>query len=146
MAIVANANGTTERNGTVVTTCLPSGQHKTSNSGQWSVGKLNITGAGSGYAVGDALTFSGSSNNAATGEVATVDGAGSITSVRIIKRGSGYASDPTVSITTSGGSSGTITAEIGDTVDHSRDVANNDIAAINTRWDARFDDPTYYSA
>ena len=33
MAIVANANGTTERNGTVVTTCLPNGQYKTDTDG-----------------------------------------------------------------------------------------------------------------
>ena len=146
MAIVVNASGTTERNGTVVTTCLPNGNYLTSNNGQWSVGKLNITGAGSGYAAGDTLVFSGSANNAATGEVATVNDAGVITAVRIINRGSGYASDPTVSITTSGGTSGTITAEIGDTVDHSRDIAVADIADINTRWNTRFDDPTYYSA
>jgi hypothetical protein len=33
MAIAVNANGTTERNGTVVTTCLPTGQFKTDNDG-----------------------------------------------------------------------------------------------------------------
>jgi len=71
MAIVANAKGTTERNGTVVTTCLPNGQYKTDNDGSQ----------------GD-----------------------------------------------------------GQTVDHSRDIAVNDIASINTRWNARFDDPTFYSA
>ena len=71
MAIVINASGTTERNGTVVTTCLPTGQYKTDNDGDQ----------------GD-----------------------------------------------------------GQTPDHSRDVTNIDIAAINTRWDSRFDDPTYYSA
>jgi len=71
MAIVVNASGTTERNGTVVTTCLPTGQFKTDNDGPQ----------------GD-----------------------------------------------------------GQTPDHSRDIAVADIAAINTRWDDRFDDPTYYSA
>tara|TARA_R100000008_G_scaffold28084_5_gene15551 strand:- start:3070 stop:3303 length:234 start_codon:yes stop_codon:yes gene_type:complete len=77
MAIVDNAKGTTERNGTVVTTCLPNGQYKTDNDGT----------AGDGSTQGH-----------------------------------------------------------GETPDYSRDVAINDIASINTRWDARFDDPTYYSA
>ena len=71
MAIVVNASGTTERNGTVVTTCLPTGAYKTDNDGDQ----------------GD-----------------------------------------------------------GETPDYSRDVTNLDIAAINTRWDDRFDDPTNYSA
>ena len=71
MAIVVNANGTTERNGTVVTTCLPTGQFKTDNDGPH----------------GD-----------------------------------------------------------GQTPDNSRDITNLDIAAMNTRWNDRFDDPTYYSA
>lgn len=71
MAIAVNANGTTERNGTVVTTCLPTGQFKTDNDGDQ----------------GD-----------------------------------------------------------GQTPDHSRDITNLDIAVMNTRWNDRFDDPTFYSA
>ena len=71
MAIAVNANGTTERNGTVVTTCLPNGQFKTDNDGDQ----------------GD-----------------------------------------------------------GQTPDNSRDVTNIDIAVMNTRWNDRFDDPTFYSA
>ena len=71
MAIAVNENGTTERNGSVVTTCLPTGQFKTDNDGPH----------------GD-----------------------------------------------------------GQTPDNSRDITSLDIATMNTRWDSRFDDPTYYSA
>ena len=71
MAIAVNASGTTERNGTVVTTCLPNGQFKTDNDGD---------------------------------------------------QGDGQAPD------------------------HSRDITSVDLAVMNTRWNDRFDDPTYYSA
>ena len=139
------------KHGTVVTTCLPTGEYKTSNSGQSPLGGLIITNAGSGYAVGDALVFTiipdtNIPTNVATAEVISVTGAGGIAAVRITSRGSGYGGAPTVTITSSGGSSGTITAELDFVSNRKRDIEDLDHAAINTRWDSRFDDPTYYSA
>jgi len=37
--VTTNANGTTERNGSVVTTCLPTGVYKTDNDGDQGDGK-----------------------------------------------------------------------------------------------------------
>ena len=85
--VATNANGTTERNGSVVTTCLPTGVFKTDNNGDLG---------------------------------------------------------PTHNTTTSSDEYG-IRAYDGN-VDQSRDVAGLDVAAIETRWTNRFDDPTYYSA
>ena len=70
-----------------------------------------VTAAGTGYANGDRVTFSGDSGTGAVGYVVT-DSAGRVTDVSMIAGGSGY-SDPTASITTSGGSGATLEPIIG---------------------------------
>ena len=86
-----------------------------SNSGVGIVNSVSIGTAGSGYANDDALVFAngGITNGAlpslnAIGTVGT-DGSGVITSVTLTGHGNGYYHAPTVTITTSGGSSGVLT-------------------------------------
>tara|TARA_Y100000588_G_scaffold392617_1_gene505184 strand:+ start:1250 stop:3304 length:2055 start_codon:yes stop_codon:yes gene_type:complete len=78
-----------------------------------SVSGITISSGGTGYAVDDAIVFSGgslrsSATTQATGKVATVDGSGAITSVSITSGGSGYVSTPSITITTAGGSAASL--------------------------------------
>ena len=86
------------------------------NSGVGIVNSVTISAAGSGYANGDALVFAGGGittgklpTTNAVGTV-TTNGSGGITGVTLSNNGVGYYSAPTITITTSGGSSGTLTA------------------------------------
>ncbi len=74
------------------------------------VTEISIDVAGTGYVVGDAI--SGDSGDFA-GEVSAVGGSGEITAVTISDPGI-YASVPTLSVTSSGGSGATLTATVAD--------------------------------
>ena len=84
------------------------------NSGVGIVNSVTISTAGSGYANGDALVFASGgitvgklpTTNAA-GSV-TTNGSGGITAVAVTNNGAGYYTPPTITITTSGGSSGVL--------------------------------------
>lgn len=74
------------------------------------IDSIEIGNAGSGYAVGDSLVFSNTTDQqgdnfvTASGEVGAVDGSGAITAINLYSRGIGYKKLPTITITTSGGS------------------------------------------
>jgi len=74
--------------------------------------KVEVTAAGSGYVVGEKLTFS--NGVGADVEVASVDGSGGILTVSIINPGYDFPSTPTVGITTAGGSGATFSATLAD--------------------------------
>lgn len=77
------------------------------------VGALTIASGGTGYAVDDAITGTGGNGSGFAGKVTSVDGSGVITGVEITTHGSGYTSAPTLSVTTSGGSTASITCTLG---------------------------------
>lgn len=78
---------------------------------------ISIGTAGTGYAVGEALVFSGGNpTTAAAGTIASVGGSGEITGFTITNYGAGYASVPTVTISTAAGVSGVLTANLTDNV------------------------------
>ena len=84
------------------------------NSGVGIVNSVTISAAGSGYANNDALVFAGGGITTGTlpttnaiGTV-TTNGSGGITGITLSNNGVGYYSAPTITITTSGGSSGTL--------------------------------------
>ena len=85
------------------------------NSGVGIVNSVTITAAGSGYSNSDALVFAG--GGITTGKLPTTNavgtitanGSGGITAVTLSNNGVGYYGAPTITITTSGGSSGTLT-------------------------------------
>jgi len=64
----------------------------------WGVQAVTITGAGLGYQVGTAVTFSGGGGSAAAAQVSTVSDAGAVTGIAITNPGTGYTSLPTVAI------------------------------------------------
>lgn len=74
------------------------------------VGRVSVTGGGSGYTSAPTVSFSGGGGSGATA-VATID-SGAVTSIRITDMGSGYTSAPTVSFSGGGGSGATATAVI----------------------------------
>lgn len=75
---------------------------------------VSIDTAGTGYSVGDALTFTGGSpTENAVGEVASVDSSNGITGITITNRGRGFTSAPTVGVT-SAGSGAVLTAALVD--------------------------------
>ena len=69
--------------------------------------------AGSGYVVGDKLTFTGGAGSSASAVVATVSGGGGITGITLLNGGAGYTSAPTVGVTSTAGTSASITATVG---------------------------------
>jgi len=71
-------------------------------------------GGGTGYEVGDTIAGSGGAGTGFAGQVATVDGDGTILTVTITTAGSGYTSAPTLAITTDAGTGATLTATIDD--------------------------------
>ena len=73
------------------------------------IGEIEILNAGTGYAVGEYITFTGTGYNA-NAEINTVNGGGGITSITINDRGEGYPVAPTVNVATSGGSGGVLRA------------------------------------
>jgi hypothetical protein len=73
-----------------------------------------VNAPGTGYVVGEALTFTGTPAATAVGEVLTVGGGGEILTITILDRGRGYASAPTVGVTTAGGSGATFTVALVD--------------------------------
>lgn len=77
------------------------------------VSSITISVAGTGYAVGEALTFSGGGGSSAAGIITEVGSGGEIEAVSITNQGLDYTSPPTVGVTTSGGSGATLTAAIG---------------------------------
>jgi len=84
------------------------------NSGVGIVNSVTISAAGSGYANNEALVFAG--GGITTGKLpttnaigtVTTNGSGGITGITLSNNGVGYYSAPTITITTSGGSSGTL--------------------------------------
>jgi len=86
------------------------------NSGVGIVNSVSITAAGSGYTNGNVLVFAG--GGITTGKLpttnaigtVTTNGSGGITGISLSNHGVGYYSAPTITITTSGGSSGTLAA------------------------------------
>lgn len=77
---------------------------------QRTVEDVSIVTAGSLYSNSDTITFSGGGGTGATA-VLTTDATGQITDVSVQSKGTGYTSTPNVSITTSTGSSGTLSAK-----------------------------------
>lgn len=71
---------------------------------------IEITGAGTGYANGDAIVAANTNGDGFTGEVAT-DGSGVITSVTITTGGL-YSAAPDLTIDTVGGTAGTLVATV----------------------------------
>jgi len=57
------------------------------------IDKIRVIRGGSNYAATDTVTITGTNGSSATAEVATVDGDGAITSVRVTNGGSGYFED-----------------------------------------------------
>lgn len=72
-----------------------------------------INDGGTGYLIGDTLAGSGGTGTGFAGTVTAVDGDGAITAVSITNNGSGYTSNPTISVTSSGGSGADLSASIG---------------------------------
>lgn len=72
---------------------------------------IEITAAGAGYANGDAIVANTASGNGFTGSV-TTDANGAITAVTIATPGQ-YSAAPALTITTSGGANGVLTATVG---------------------------------
>lgn len=74
---------------------------------------INITGAGSGYAVGDALAFGTGTTTVvythAIGRVTAVDGGGGITAVECSETGGYEGGYPSVTVTSGGGTGATLT-------------------------------------
>lgn len=75
------------------------------------IGSVTIDAAGTGYAVGDAITATGGGGSGFAAEVSEVGGSGEITAVTITDPGSGYTSAPTLSVTSSG-TGATLTAVV----------------------------------
>ena len=77
---------------------------------------ITIGTAGTGYVAGEALVFSGGNPTTAAAGTINVDGVGAITGFSITNYGAGYASVPTVTISTAAGVSGVLTANLTDNV------------------------------
>lgn len=71
---------------------------------------ITINSGGTGYAVGDALTFTETGATGATGVVSAVSSTGVITAVAITNQGEGYSNAVTVGVTSSGGSGADLSA------------------------------------
>lgn len=71
---------------------------------------VTIVSGGTGYAVGDAVTFTETGGTGATGVVSAVSSTGVITAVAITNQGEGYSNAVTVGVTSSGGSGASLTA------------------------------------
>lgn len=99
------------------------------------VGALSIDTAGTGYAVDDTLAGTGGAGTGFAGKVTSVGGSGEITGVEITSFGSGYTSAPTLSITTSGGSSGVITCTLGYTPTTTNGIDTDVEAAVTNAQD-----------
>ena len=87
------------------------GNTNTTGLGGESVASVTVTGAGTGYTTGEAVTFSAPDIEGGVQATGTVvdDGAGGVQSVTITNAGSGYTSAPTVTFAT-GGANATGTA------------------------------------
>lgn len=90
------------------------------------IGSVAITTAGTGYAVGAAVTATGGAGSGFAGVVSSVNGSGGITGVTITNVGVGYTSAPTLAV--AGGTGGAVTA----TVDAN---ANGVVASLPTLLD-----------
>lgn len=73
---------------------------------------IAIAAAGTGYANGEVLTFTGGNGTGAAGTL-TTNGSGVITAVNLTSGGSGYTAAPTVGITTAAGTGASLTATVG---------------------------------
>jgi len=77
---------------------------------------LTLVSGGTGYSNSDTVVFSSNGHHALSANAEatiTTNGNGTITAVNLANNGAGYATTPTISITTSGGSGASITAELG---------------------------------
>lgn len=83
--------------------------------GAGQVGEISVNSGGSGYAVGDILTFSPPQNpgTAATARVSVVTSGGIIASVELTNPGSGYTSVPTIASSTGSGTGASLNVLIG---------------------------------
>lgn len=89
------------------------GNRNTDGVGGEGVASTTITGAGTGYTTGDAVTFSAPElpgGTTATGTVVAT--AGAVDSITITNAGSGYTSAPTVDLTAEGNGDATATAAL----------------------------------
>lgn len=89
------------------------GNRNSTGIGGEGVGSTTITGAGTGYTTGDAVTFSAPQlpgGTTATGTVVAT--AGAVDSITITNAGSGYTSAPTVDLTAEGNGDATATAAL----------------------------------
>lgn len=89
------------------------GNRNSTGIGGEGVGSTTITGAGTGYTTGDAVTFSAPQlpgGTTATGTVVAT--AGAVDSITITNAGSGYTSAPTVDLTAEGNGDATATATL----------------------------------
>lgn len=77
------------------------------------VGTVEVQAAGTGYEVDDAISGAGGGGTGFSAKVASVDeGTGAILTIKDIVPGSGYTSAPTLSVTSSSGTSATLVATI----------------------------------
>lgn len=78
------------------------------------VASVTIGAAGTGYEVGDTITATGGGGSGFAATVTTVGGSGEITAVTISNGGGGYATAPTLAITSDAGTGATLTAVLDD--------------------------------
>jgi hypothetical protein len=76
----------------------------------YSIQSINITAAGANYSNSDTITFSGGGGTGASANIVTTTSGGAIIDIVISSGGSGYLTAPTLTITTTTGSSGALTA------------------------------------
>lgn len=88
--------------------CVPGFTAQGSNG----VGTVAITTAGTGYAVGDAITATGGTGTGFVGAVASVDGVGGITGVTITNGGAGYTAAPTLAVASDAGAGAVLAATV----------------------------------
>lgn len=90
---------------------------------------ITITTAGTDYAVGDTINFSGGSpDTSAAATVATVDGSGGVTSVTISDNGKGYSSAPTITVSSSNGTGCVLAAVITDRVPENLSITRGSLS------------------
>lgn len=80
--------------------------------GTGSIASITIGAAGTGYANGEYLTFTGGGGTGANGTV-RVDGNGNVVAIVVNSYGSGYTSAPSVGVGTVAGANAALTATVG---------------------------------
>jgi Bacterial Ig domain len=84
----------------------------TCNGATQGIAAINIVSGGTGYAVGDSLTFTGGGGSSAAATVASVDGTGAITGITLSNGGGGYTSAPVVGVNSTAGTGANLSASL----------------------------------